>query len=169
MKDLSSFLQYIKLIIKNWVLWLFFILDFIGFLIVYFIPDLKISTSIYIGLAMFGLLWAGFNVYHELEKKIPLESNSFEDLEQSMPDLIAEMKVDFSKPENNLVREFLLLKKVWLANLQDIKIVYYYEDIPKLQEKITVLENRGYIFENSISDLKKYRITEEFFSYLANQ
>ena len=168
MKDISSFFQYLKLIIKNWVLWLFFILDFIGLLIVYFIPDLKIPTSIYIGLAVFGLLWAGFSVYRDLEKKMPTEINSFDDLKQKMPDLIAAMKIDFSDPENNLFREFYLLKKGMVPNFQG-RLVYSDEDIPQLEEKIAVLENRGYIYENSVSNIKKYRMTEEFFSFLTKQ
>ena len=66
--------SYLKNLGKKWILWLFVALDFIAIIVQIFIPSLMLPRSLFIGVAILGLLWAGFEVYLDLLLKIPGEA-----------------------------------------------------------------------------------------------
>ena len=79
-----------------------------------------------------------------------------------MPKLIAEMKVDLSKPEQSLIRDFYVTKKTWIINASKPTLMYYYEDQPDLDNKVVVLVNHGYVMDTSGRNRPLFRMTEEF-------
>lgn len=88
----------------------------------------------------------------------------FRDVANQMSDLISEMKKDLSDPESTFTREFVIKRKSTTFNWDEGGgFEYYTEDHPKLQGKIHVLENRGYIANVAKGDqYPRWRMTEEF-------
>jgi len=80
-----------------------------------------------------------------------------------MPELIGEMKVDFSNPEYVSVREFVVIpnKRVQF-NSQQLRFFYYEDNFVDLKGKVAVLENHGYVIDVTPGKAPIYRITEEF-------
>jgi hypothetical protein len=72
--SLSLAWSYLKNLGKKWILWLFLVLDLIAVIIQIFIPSFALPQGIYIGIAILGLLWAGFETYLDLLSKIPSEA-----------------------------------------------------------------------------------------------
>lgn len=70
----SLALSYLKNLGKKWILWLFVALDCIAIIAQVFKPSLMLPQSLFIGVAILGLLWAGFEVYLDLLLKIPSEA-----------------------------------------------------------------------------------------------
>jgi hypothetical protein len=85
-------------------------------------------------------------------------------IQSLMPELIAEMSTDLKR--NPLIREFFLVKKAWTMNYAKLYFQYYYEEHEKLEHKLTILENYGFVRDVTSRDTKMYRITEEFADYL---
>ena len=81
-----------------------------------------------------------------------------------MPRLIAEMKKDLTKEENKYIREFFIMSKHHVLNLDPEKryFVYYFEEHSDLQGKMNILENYGFIKDITSKNVNKYRLTEEF-------
>ena len=97
------------------------------------------------------------------------ENNTFKKIIVQMPELIAEMKADFSKKENSFVREFFILPHDKIpCNSQEPRFAYYENQHQDLKGKMSILENRGYIIDVSISDTPIYRLTEEFWDLVLN-
>jgi predicted nucleotide-binding protein len=103
--------------------------------------------------------------YSQNEKS--LANDKFLKLEQTMPDLLDEMRKDST--EYPLTREFVLLKKTWGFNQQSNVFKYYFEDHPDLIDKIHILENHGLIRNVTSSNVERYRISEEFAGYLGHK
>lgn len=82
-----------------------------------------------------------------------------------MPELLAEMKEDFTKHENDSIREFAILPsdKV-LFNSAQPRFIYYENQHQNLIGKVDVLENHGYVIDVTVSNAPIYRITEEFWN-----
>jgi len=66
---IKAFGEYIFALLKKWVLWIFFALDAIGFVIVYFLKQVDIPPIVYLSIAIIGVLIAGFLVYLDQTKK----------------------------------------------------------------------------------------------------
>jgi len=96
-------------------------------------------------------------------EKAKKAKDTFRKVKDQMPDLIAEMKVDFTKHENSSIREFVVLPsdKV-LFNSQQQRFLYFENQHQNLKGKIAVLENQGYVIDVTVSNAPIYRITEEF-------
>jgi len=95
--------------------------------------------------------------------------HTFMNVKKQMPDLISEMKTDFTKNENSSIREFVVLpnNKV-LFNSQQPRFIYFESQHENLLGKITILENHGYIRDVTVSNAPIYRITEEFWNLIIN-
>lgn len=95
-----------------------------------------------------------------------LESNqglarSFSKVKKLMPELIFEMEEDLSG--SPFVREFFAISKKWVMNfVRTPGFVYYFEEHEDLLGKAQILENYGFIFDVTVGNAKKYRMTEEF-------
>ena len=83
-------------------------------------------------------------------------------IQQKMPELIAEMRADLSDPEHGFSREFFVVSKKWTLNTGGKCFIYYHEDHADLQGKVHILENVGYVIDITPGNAPKYRMTEEF-------
>jgi hypothetical protein len=102
-------------------------------------------------------------------EKSKREKDTFKKIIGQMPELIAEMKADFTKKENSFVREFFVLPHDKIpCNSQEPRFCYYENEHHNLKGKIAILENHGYIIDVPISDTPIYRLTEEFWNLVLN-
>jgi hypothetical protein len=62
---ISEVIDYLKLILGKWALWLFVVLDIVGALAQFLIPNFSLPTNVYGLLAVLGFFWAGFQVHNE--------------------------------------------------------------------------------------------------------
>ena len=94
----------------------------------------------------------------------------FQKVVEMMPDLLAEMKDDLSKPENKLIREFVPLKNHSYGFQHDKpRFEYYGNDDPQFQNKVDLLEEFGFVRAVTSGDYSTiYRMTEEFVQALIN-
>ncbi|RJQ54059.1 MAG: hypothetical protein C4530_17115 [Desulfobacteraceae bacterium] len=90
---------------------------------------------------------------------------AFDNIRSQMPELITEMKTDFTKNENESIREFVILPsdKVVFNSAQP-RFLYYENQHQNLKGKVDVLENHGYVIDVTVSNAPIYRITEEFWN-----
>lgn len=88
---------------------------------------------------------------------------AFTKVKSQMPELVAEMKADFTQHEQSSIREFVILpsNKV-LFNSQQLRFSYFEDKHLNLKGKIAVLENHGYVIDVTVSNAPIYRITEAF-------
>ncbi len=93
---------------------------------------------------------------------------SFAEAAGQMPALIEEMQDDFSKPECKIIREFYILPNDRvLFNSGGEKCLFYYEDQHEdLTHKIRLLENYGFVYDITHTDTPKYRMNEDFVSFV---
>lgn len=92
------------------------------------------------------------------------EDAVFEKIENLMPELLDEMRNDLEL--NPLKREFVLLKKNWVYLAKGNELVYYYEDHNELDNKLSILQNLGFVIDITSSKVDRYRMTEQFVDYL---
>ena len=62
---LSQSSRYLILLAKNWILWLFVLLDIIGIIVQFVIPNFQLPAYSYGTLAIIGFLWAGMQVFNQ--------------------------------------------------------------------------------------------------------
>lgn len=91
---------------------------------------------------------------------------TFERMKVEMPKLIAEMRDDFAKPENSSHREFIVARRTWALQGVEACLAYYENEHPNLKQQIMILENNGCISDVSVTDLKRYRMSEAFVEWL---
>lgn len=105
-----------------------------------------------------------------LELERPHRANKdlapFAKVETLMPALLDEMRKDLAA--DPLTREFILFKKVWSFTGKQQPATYYYEDHPKLDDEVTVLENLGCVRNVAKNDVKRFRMSEDFAEYLSS-
>lgn len=95
--------------------------------------------------------------------------DTFKKVKNQMPELISEMKEDFSKNENSSIRELVVLPSNKVKfNSQQPRFTYFEDQHQNLKGEITILENHGYILDVTISNAPIYRITEEFWDMVLN-
>jgi hypothetical protein len=91
----------------------------------------------------------------------------WEDVKKKMPELIAEMKTDWSKSENALFRKFFILHEGQDTAIMEPALIYYHEIRENLDHKITILENHGFVQLVEVRGvIKGYQATEEFVEFL---
>lgn len=62
---LSKIIDYLRLILKKWILWLFVLLDLVGLFLQYVSPNLQLPAYVYGLFAIIGFFWAGYQVFLE--------------------------------------------------------------------------------------------------------
>ena len=93
----------------------------------------------------------------------------FQRVKEMMPDLIQEMKTDFSNPDCLSVREFVILSNNKVGFRGDkARFVYFEEEHYDLRGKASVLENHGFIYDVSRGHAPTYRVTEQFWDLVRN-
>lgn len=87
----------------------------------------------------------------------------FKNARDQMPDLIKEMKEDFSTHINASIREFVILpNKRVIFNSDQPRFSYFEDEHENLKGKISVLENFGFVVDITVSNAPIFRIKEEF-------
>lgn len=74
------FKDYLSRLSKKWILWLFLLGDSVGIIAGAIEPSIKLPLPAYWGLALVGLLWAGFQVHRDLLKQLPKAEEAHPDL-----------------------------------------------------------------------------------------
>ena len=92
----------------------------------------------------------------------------FKNIKKQMPELIAEIKNDLSKPETKLIRKFFVLenRKVSFWSPEYLHFEYYEEDHKDLMCKIDLLESNRFIEDITTKNVPLYRMTEKFVEML---
>jgi len=99
---------------------------------------------------------AHFNMPTPLVSREP--SGSFAELEETIPDLLSELRKDLA--EHPLIRDIIVLdKKSFAYNWPDEHLLFSADEHPRIWNKIRVLENHGLLSE--LKDRFAYRISEE--------
>lgn len=107
-KATKSLWSFIKLLIKRWVLLLFFYGSLIGAIFTFRILNIEVPSYVFWILALIGLFWASYKVYLEQLKKIPSVESDFEQR--------SELSIEFL--EGNEYK-YQLGKKCYLRDGQD--------------------------------------------------
>ena len=81
-----------------------------------------------------------------------------------MPALFAEMRKDLV--DNPHFREFVLLGRGWIYNSAAPYVSYCFEDHENLLDMVRVLENNGLVRDVAFNRVDRFRLNEEFVSYL---
>lgn len=94
--------------------------------------------------------------------------SEFQFVGDRMPELIAEMRDDLAT--HTLCREFVIISKRACYNADPNRktLVYYFEDHDGLVEKVGLLENRGFVDDITMSNVKRYRMQERFVELLTH-
>lgn len=96
------------------------------------------------------------------------KARPFESLERQAPKLIAEMRKDIA--EQPLVREMVLLSTSRVSyNASYAQFMYYADEHEYLQNIVMIMENLNAIRSAKFNDIPRYRITEDFASFLAGE
>ena len=92
----------------------------------------------------------------------------FTDIENLMPELLAEMKKDLR--EYPVAREFIIRSQDAVDNEDENNFIlqYFFEDHDWLRSKLRILENHALIYEITYNNTLRFVISEELATYLTN-
>ena len=84
-------------------------------------------------------------------------------LYRKCPDFFDDVRTELGKAEFKDVREFAILKSSQIPFVsEDVKFVYYEDELPDLQEIAAGLENHGFIDDVTRGKTPLYRMRETF-------
>jgi hypothetical protein len=92
------------------------------------------------------------------------ERTDFSEIERLMPELLAEMKQDYS--DAPLIREFIILDNEGNRYGGDDVFAYYRSKHENLDSKFQILENHGLVTNITNNSTDRYRVMEKFARYL---
>jgi hypothetical protein len=92
------------------------------------------------------------------------ERPDFGEIERTMPELLREMREDFSK--HPVVREMILLDSEGNSYNGGGVFTYYRSTHPNLDSLFQVLENNGLVENITHNNTDRYRVSEAFARYL---
>ena len=90
----------------------------------------------------------------------------FQELSETMPDLLREMKNDINVNKNRLIRNCVVLRGNYSYSYRDPHFVYRGTEIEDLTLKFEHLESLGLVENISHTDLPIYKMSEEFVRFL---
>lgn len=90
----------------------------------------------------------------------------FQELLETMPNLLREMKNDINGDKSRLVRNCVVLQGNYAYNYPDPHFVYRGTEIENLKLKFEYLERSGLVENISSTNLPIYRLSEEFVRFL---
>lgn len=109
---------------------------------------------------LFHVTHAGYQAARQLSGR---PDQTFAEIAEQMPELLAEMKRDLQTEEGKFVREFFVLERSHcLGGSEKPRFIYYEDDHPNLRGKLDILENHGYVIDVTPKNAPIYRMTEEF-------
>jgi hypothetical protein len=112
----------------------------------------------------FHLSPQGFDAADQIHQQQGSDRPEYPEIEQHMPELLAEMSADLKGAP--LIREFVILDSKGNIYNGDGVFVYYRESHDQLEPKLQVLQNQGLIVDHTYNNVDRYRFTEEFVKYL---
>jgi len=84
-------------------------------------------------------------------------------LYKESPRFFDEIRQELAKPEFRHVREFAILESSQVTFVsEDLRFVYYEEDIPEVRSLATALEDSGFIDEVTRGKTPTFRLRENF-------
>ena len=96
-------------------------------------------------------------------ESIKEQKEKFLSVKAQMTELISDMKENLLKPGLRMHRTFYILSSTEVTlNIKGPAIIYYESKNTSLTEKISVLENNGYITDITVGKTPKYKMSEEF-------
>jgi len=116
------------------------------------------------------LQWKGLaeqRALHELEVGSQNVVDVFHELENLMPELLAEMAEDLAEFPTR--RVCILKKRSWTYWGEGHELVYHYDDHPDLDGKFAILENHGFAVNITSGNARKYQLGEELTRYLRSR
>ncbi|EIU7748561.1 hypothetical protein NQO50_004444 [Vibrio vulnificus] len=105
------------------------------------------------------------DIRHRQEKN-KAEREMWLTLERKYPNLIAEMKEDFSNPENSTIRKFAIKSSKTTLNVGERCFEYYTDKHIDIFSAIDYLKDLSLVDELSIQGCPMYRYKEKFAEYL---
>lgn len=103
--------------------------------------------------------------YESLSMAKSIEAK-FMKVKSLMPELIADIKKGLTKEGYELTRELFITSNRFVLNVENPYFVYYFEEHKNLQGKMHILENYRFVIDMTSTNVKKYRLTEEFVDLL---
>jgi len=92
-----------------------------------------------------------------------LEDARFRELQDLMPDLLAEMRQDLKGDDTGLITEFAILpSRNVIFSSSKARFAYFEDKHAHLTNKLDILEERGFILDVTTGNAPIYRFTEEF-------
>jgi len=93
---------------------------------------------------------------------------SFRAVRDLMPRLIGEMREDVTSSENRTLRELVVLpnRQVLFTSGGQRRFTYYEDEHEDLRDKVTMLENLGYLLDVTPGNTPIYRMNEHFVELL---
>ena len=93
------------------------------------------------------------------------EQRSFEQLEEMVPDLVAEMRDDIES--SPFSRGLIVFRRKWSCGGQENSFfTYFREEHDELLGKLNVMANYGALADIRFNDVYRYEMTMEFVEYL---
>ena len=110
----------------------------------------------------------GKEAVQQLQKQIGSDGKAeFAEIEQLMPELLAEMKQDYAA--SPLIREMILLDSEGNVYNGGGVFIYRRSKHPDLDAKMQILENHGLVEEITNDNTDRYRVKERFARYLTGK
>lgn len=109
-------------------------------------------------------LSAGLNDARQERKSRRTAQRKFDAVRDQMTSLIAELRSDLL--DNTKQREFLIApnRNVMINTGGRRVLVFYRSEHPDLLENVRILENHGYVRDETSSNLRRYCMSEDFVS-----
>ncbi|MEZ8320470.1 MULTISPECIES: hypothetical protein [Vibrio] len=133
-------------------------MDFSSLAVGFLVGTLTGASSTYLG-----------NKYTDIRRKKEQDKEDrkmLTTLERKYPELIAEMKEDFSNPTHRLVRKFAIKSSRTNLNVGMRVFEYHYDKHPDISNALDYMKNLGLIEEVFKEGCPMYRYKEKFADYL---
>jgi hypothetical protein len=131
--SMRRFGRYMTLVLSDWLLWAFFILDCAGLLAQTLVRGFRLPGTAYIAAMTFGVVWSGFRVYDRVERSLIEYRKREEENSRASADKfrrrIAAMVLQWdtrpadSSPSDDLPERVLLALEQWLLDLSESCLV----------------------------------------------
>jgi len=96
-------------------------------------------------------------------------SKALRRLYKECPDFFDEVRTELEKVEFRDVREFAILESAQITFVsEDVRLVYYEDELPNLKEIAVALEEQGFIDEVTQGKTPLYRMRDNFVTALGS-
>jgi Effector-associated domain 7 len=92
--------------------------------------------------------------------------NAFLKAKLRLPKLIADLKEGLGSEKGEYIRELYLIHKDQMLTGKSQSFFYCFENYSNLRGQLQILENYGFVKDVTSTNIKRYRMTEEFVEFL---